>query len=101
MIARSTEGEWRTGEFGHMIVDPGGPLCECGRFGCLEAMVGEDALRRRVANAGREISRDDLIALVLTRPPDARGNRECRQEARTGCGQHDHALESRDAHHLW
>jgi len=56
-----------TGEFGHMIVDPGGPLCECGRFGCLEAMVGEDALRRRVGERqGREISRDDLIALVLT-----------------------------------
>ena len=36
------------GEFGHMIIEPSGPKCECGRFGCLEAIVGEDALRRKV-----------------------------------------------------
>jgi predicted NBD/HSP70 family sugar kinase len=55
-----------TGEFGHMIVEPGGSKCECGRFGCLEAMVGEDALRRRVGERhGRELSRDELIALVV------------------------------------
>jgi predicted NBD/HSP70 family sugar kinase len=55
-----------TGEFGHMIVEPGGPRCECGRFGCLEAMVGEDALRRRVGERhGRDLSREDLITLVV------------------------------------
>jgi predicted NBD/HSP70 family sugar kinase len=55
-----------TGEFGHMIVEPGGSKCECGRFGCLEAMVGEDALRRRVGERhGRQLSRDELIALVV------------------------------------
>ena len=53
------------GEFGHMIVEPGGPKCECGRFGCLEALVGEDAIRRRVGERhGREISRVELIALA-------------------------------------
>lgn len=55
-----------TGEFGHMIVEPGGSKCECGRYGCLEAMVGEDALRRRVGERhGRQLSRDDLLALVV------------------------------------
>jgi len=53
------------GEFGHMIVEPGGPRCECGRFGCLEALVGEGALRRRVGERkGHDISRDELQMLV-------------------------------------
>jgi predicted NBD/HSP70 family sugar kinase len=53
------------GEFGHMMVEPGGPKCECGRFGCLEALVGEDALRRRVGERhGRDVSRNELIALA-------------------------------------
>lgn len=33
------------GEFGHLPLDPRGPQCECGRRGCLNAMVG---LRRLV-----------------------------------------------------
>jgi predicted NBD/HSP70 family sugar kinase len=54
-----------SGEFGHIIVEPGGPRCECGRFGCLEAMVGEDAMRRRVGERlGHDVSRDELISLV-------------------------------------
>ena len=54
-----------SGEFGHMIVEPGGPKCECGRFGCLEALVGEGAIRRRVGERkGHEISRDELQALI-------------------------------------
>lgn len=53
------------GELGHMIVQPDGPPCECGRAGCLEALVGEDAIRRRVGERlGREISRGDLIELA-------------------------------------
>ncbi|HUA40381.1 MAG TPA: ROK family protein [Streptosporangiaceae bacterium] len=53
------------GEFGHLIVDPDGPECECGRSGCLEALVGERALLRRVSDLhGRELSRDDFISLA-------------------------------------
>ena len=44
------------GEFGHVIVDPDGPECECGRSGCLEALVGERALLRAGRRAAR--SRD-------------------------------------------
>ena len=31
-------------EFGHVVVDPGGPVCGCGKRGCLEAFVSEKAL---------------------------------------------------------
>jgi glucokinase len=40
------DGEVYTGsrgfasEYGHMTIDPNGPLCHCGKKGCLEAFVG-------------------------------------------------------------
>jgi len=44
------------GELGHLIVDPDGPQCHCGHYGCLEALVGTDALaaraRERLVAAG-------------------------------------------------
>ncbi len=33
-------------EFGHMCIDPDGPLCRCGRQGCVEAYVGNNAIIR-------------------------------------------------------
>jgi glucokinase len=33
-------------EVGHMVVDPAGPLCGCGRRGCLEALASGTALER-------------------------------------------------------
>lgn len=36
------------GEFGHMVLDPAGPLCACGRSGCLEAFVATGAIRARL-----------------------------------------------------
>lgn len=32
------------GELGHMVVVPDGPVCHCGKRGCLEAVVGDEAL---------------------------------------------------------
>ena len=56
------------GEFGHTIVDPSGPLCNCGRQGCLEALISEPVLRSRVSAAlGYEVSRDKLIRLAAER----------------------------------
>ena len=53
------------GELGHIIVEVDGPLCECGRAGCLEALVGEQALRRRIGERlGRSISHDELVLLA-------------------------------------
>lgn len=36
-------------EIGHMIVDPDGPMCGCGRRGCLEALASGTALEREAA----------------------------------------------------
>ena len=35
------------GEVGHMVIDPAGPRCSCGRFGCLEALVSTSAIAKR------------------------------------------------------
>jgi glucokinase len=34
------------GEVGHMVIDPNGPPCPCGRHGCLEAMASGPAIAR-------------------------------------------------------
>jgi len=49
------------GELGHTLVDIDGPRCGCGRYGCLEALVGRAAIARRAARAlklagGRELA---------------------------------------------
>ena len=39
------------GEFGHTIIDPHGPPCECGQRGCLETYVSDPALLRQATQA--------------------------------------------------
>ena len=39
------------GELGHMPVERNGPLCSCGRHGCLEAMANGGALLRRAGES--------------------------------------------------
>jgi N-acetylglucosamine repressor len=38
----------RAGEVGHILVDPDGPPCTCGRRGCLETFVSGPALAARI-----------------------------------------------------
>jgi predicted NBD/HSP70 family sugar kinase len=45
-------GRGGAGEFGHVAVDPDGPACECGKRGCLEALVADPALVARARAAG-------------------------------------------------
>ena len=40
------------GEFGHLPIEPDGPACECGRRGCLEALVADAALVASARTAG-------------------------------------------------
>ncbi len=44
------------GEIGHMVLDPGGPLCTCGNRGCLEAYAGSVALLQAARRGGDDIS---------------------------------------------
>jgi N-acetylglucosamine repressor len=39
------------GEVGHMTIDPDGPLCNCGNFGCWETFVSQWAVFRRIESA--------------------------------------------------
>ncbi|WP_411074964.1 ROK family protein [Streptomyces sp. cmx-4-7] len=40
------------GELGHVPLDPAGPMCSCGRRGCLEALAGDRAVLRHLQDAG-------------------------------------------------
>lgn len=37
------------GEIGHMTINPEGPKCNCGNYGCLESYASAVAIRRRVS----------------------------------------------------
>jgi predicted NBD/HSP70 family sugar kinase len=51
-------------EFGHMVVDPAGPRCNCGRTGCWELFVCDQATWRHYDAAGEfnELRMAELIA---------------------------------------
>jgi glucokinase len=53
------------GEPGHVVIDPKGPVCGCGRRGCLEACVGTAAIVARGRVAARRSAR--LRAMVRAR----------------------------------
>jgi len=75
------------GEFGHMTVDPEGPLCGCGNRGCLELYASATAVVRmareaaannpgsalaRAANANPNFSAESLHHLAMQGDEDAR-----------------------------
>lgn len=52
-----TGNQFKAAEYGHMILDPEGPLCNCGQRGCLEAFSskqGMSAYVRQQASRGRK-----------------------------------------------
>jgi N-acetylglucosamine repressor len=60
------------GEFGHATMEIDGPLCDCGKRGCLEAFVSTPALLRRLHEAiGEELSFDDALELARRGHPVA------------------------------
>ena len=52
-----TGNQFKAAEYGHMILDPEGPLCNCGQRGCLEAFSSKQGLSayiRQQVSRGRE-----------------------------------------------
>jgi len=53
------------GEFGHITLAEGGPACDCGKRGCLEALAADPATVRRAREA---IARGEQTALTGPEP---------------------------------
>lgn len=58
------------GEVGHVVVDPAGPRCSCGAFGCLEQYAGKEAMMR-AAGLPADSSLDALVARLTQTHPQA------------------------------
>ena len=52
------------GEFGHILVDSDGPLCNCGKKGCLETYISYPALLQQAAQAKQAGTIDKAPASV-------------------------------------
>ncbi|MCC5953004.1 MAG: ROK family protein [Acidimicrobiia bacterium] len=61
------------GELGHMLVDPAGPPCPCGRRGCWERMASGSGLGRLARDAAHAGRADHLVALAGGDPDAVRG----------------------------
>ena len=59
-----TGNQFKAAEYGHMILDPEGPLCNCGQRGCLEAFsskIGMSNYIRQQLSRGRESLMRDAV----------------------------------------
>jgi len=60
-----TGNGFKAAEYGHMVLDPEGPLCGCGQRGCLEAFASKLAMTdyiRQQIRRGRETRMQDAVA---------------------------------------
>jgi predicted NBD/HSP70 family sugar kinase len=74
------------GEFGHVVSELGGRRCECGKAGCLEAYVGEQALLGRVHEHGKRYADVDIDAFLGLVAADDRVAEPIHAEAITRLG---------------
>ena len=80
------------GEIGHIILDPGGPKCNCGSRGCLEAMVSGVAFAERARKLLENGKSKVLHEIVNYEDPTAahlylaatKGDTVCEAEIRHG-----------------
>ncbi|MEU9790657.1 ROK family protein [Streptomyces sparsogenes] len=62
-----------SGEIGHIVVRPGGPVCGCGQYGCLETLASASAVGRAwaLAGGGPEADAADCAKAVESGDPRA------------------------------
>jgi predicted NBD/HSP70 family sugar kinase len=66
------------GDVGHICVDPAGPRCHCGNFGCVETMAGGPAIARaatEAAQSGQSPLLAERLAAAGTLTPEDVGTR--------------------------
>ncbi|NUW30862.1 ROK family protein [Nonomuraea sp. SMC257] len=64
-------GTGDAGEIGHVVVDPGGPSCGCGRRGCWEQVAGGLALDAAASDEARADPGGRIAAIAGDRHPGA------------------------------
>jgi glucokinase len=61
------DGRGAAGEFGHMVVRPGGLPCTCGRRGCVEAYAGRVSMERRARRLVKRGHKTKLFEIMEKR----------------------------------
>ncbi len=64
------DGRGAAGEFGHMVVRPGGLRCGCGRRGCVEAYAGRASMERHARRLVKKGQKTDLFKIMEQRGRD-------------------------------
>lgn len=60
------------GELGHVVVDPGGPPCPCGKAGCLETLASASGIVSGYrSSTGRTVTAADVARLAVAGDPAA------------------------------
>lgn len=52
------------GELGHMVLEPGGPRCSCGRRGCLEALASRSAIERELRERSKHGDKSKALRIM-------------------------------------
>ncbi len=79
---RLYRGTGYAGEFGHLTVEPDGPVCACGKRGCVESFAAGWAIARDGRAALREAPADSQLRILSHNNPQAVDARLVCQAAR-------------------
>ena len=60
-------GRGAAAEIGHMVVNPGGRRCPCGRRGCMEAYAGRGAMEQRARKLVKKNHKTSLFTIMEKR----------------------------------